>query len=705
MNAHRVRLEPVQLAVEPGADATCTVRVWNTGDVVDAYAVEVLGPAAAWTQVEPATVSLFPGANGVARLTFRPPRTPDVLAGTLPFAVRVQSRDAGMATSVVEEGSLDVAPFAELAAELVPRTSHARFAGRHRVRVMNRGNAPTAVRLSGSEAEQAVELGFSPPALTVPAGGAASSGVRARCTKVSWTAAAQQWTFQVTAETDGTAPVQMQGALEQLPVLGRWTRRAIAIAAVGLVGLTVLHFRGAEIQSTASNLMSGNRAGQASPGGQQQAGGASPVAQASAGATPSAVSSSGTGGTTGGGTGANGTGPGSVVAAATCAGNAIAFSAPNAAQPIPGLSVTFDNGPIARMALIGLSANLGIDVDAEVRVAYSVDGGPVQENALGPANFANTQEYYEARAVTAVTTLGPGSHTIAAFWRISGAAGKTAHMDKRCLTVRSVAGAPADSSPVVAGAHCAGNSITSSAPNAAQPIPGVATTVNDGSSSRRAVVTISANLGVDIDAEVRLAYSVDGGPVQENAFGPANLANHQEYYEAREVTAVITLGPGAHTITPYWRVSGAAGKNAYMDERCLTVESATGAAPVAATCAGSTVSTTASGTAQQMPGMSVTVNNGSAPRLAVVAISANMGVDVDAETRVAYSVDGGPVQENAFGPANLANHQEYYEGRAATAVIPLGPGPHTITAYWRVSGAAGKTSIMNERCLTAESVA
>src|SRR5215470_3820870 len=264
MNAHRIRLEPTQLSVEPGRDAVCTVRVWNTGDVVDAYIVEVLGAAAAWTDVEPATVSLFPGADGVARLTFRPPRTPEALAGPLPFAARVRSQDAGMATSVVEEGSLDVAPFTELAAELLPRTSHARFSGRHRVRVTNRGNAPTAVHLSGSDAEQAVALAFSPPALTVPAGGVASSGVRARCTRVSWTAAPQQWAFQVTAEAEGTAPVQMQGALEQLPVFGRWTRRAIAIAAVALVALTVVHFRGAQLQSAASNLMSGNRAGQAS---------------------------------------------------------------------------------------------------------------------------------------------------------------------------------------------------------------------------------------------------------------------------------------------------------------------------------------------------------------------------------------------------------------------------------------------------------
>jgi hypothetical protein len=300
--------------------------------------------------------------------------------------------------------------------------------------------------------------------------------------------------------------------------------------------------------------------------------------------------------------------------------------------------------------------------------------------------------------------VGTGPHSIAAFWRISGVAGKTAHMDRRCLTVRSAASGTPDSSPIVAATNCAGNAVSYSAPNAAQPIPGLTVAVNNGGSSRRAVVTLSANLGVDVDAEVRVAYSVDGIAAQENVFGPANLANHQEYYEAREVTAVIPLGPGAHTITPYWRISGAAGKTASMDKRCVTVESATSSATVAATCGGGSVSTTASNVAQPMPGLSVTVNNGSAARSALVAVSANLGVDVDAETRVAYSVDGGPAQENAFGPANLANHQQYYEGRAATAVIPLGPGTHTIAAYWRVSGAAGKAATMDERCLTVDSV-
>jgi hypothetical protein len=696
MNAHRIRLEPSALAVEPGGEATCTVRIWNTGDVVDAYAVEVLGAAAAWTAVEPATVSLFPAASGVVTLRFRPPRTPEAPAGTLPFAVRVQSRDAGMATSVVDEGALDIAPFTDVAAELLPRTSHARFTGRHRVRLTNRGNAPATVRLSGSDPEQAVSLAFSPRALPVAAGGVAGAGVKARATRVAWLSGPRQWAFQVTAEAGDATPVQMQGALEQLPVIGRWTRRAIALVAVGLAAAAVWHYNGAAI----SSVLSGSHSAQATPGGGlPSAGAASPVAQTSPSATPSVKPSSG--GPPGGGP----PGPPAVVMASACAGNAVALSAPAAAQAMPGLSLTFDNGAVGRTELIDLSADLSVDVDAEVRVAYSVDGGPAQENAYGPANLANVQTGAEARAVTALTGLGPGTHFVIPYWRVSGVAGKTAHIGQRCITARGVDGGAPAGSPVVAGATCAGSTISYSAPGAAQPIPGLTTTINDGASSRQALVTMSANVGVDTGAEVRLAYSVDGTAAQEYAYGPGNFANHQEYYEGREVTAVIPLGPGPHTITPYWRVSGVAGKTAVMDERCLTIVSAANGAPVAGTCAGGTVSATASGAGQPMPGMSVTVSSGPAAHSAVVAVSADMGVDAGAEARVAYSVDGGPAQEYAFGPANLAEHQQYAEGRQAISVIPLGPGSHTITAYWRVSGPPGATAVAVERCLTAESVA
>jgi len=393
-----------------------------------------------------------------------------------------------------------------------------------------------------------------------------------------------------------------------------------------------------------------------------------------------------------------------MVPATACAGNAVSYSAPAGAAPIPGLSVTVNNGGVARQAFVSVSANLGVDTDAEVRVAYSVDGGPATENAFGPANLANHQQYYETRAVTAVIPLAAGSHTIAAYWRISGAAGRAAYMDRRCLTVKSVLSSPPASSLVVAAAACASGVITYSAPGGATPIPGLAVTVDNGSVARQALVNVSANLGVDANAEVRVAYSVDGGPAQENAYGPANLANYQQYYEGRDVRAVIPLAAGTHTVTAYWRISGAAGRAAHMDKRCLTVESAAAGA-ASATCPANAVSYGSAGAAAPIPGLSVAVDNGGGPRLALVEVTGNLGVDADAEVRLAYSVDGGPPAENAYGPANLANHQQYYEGRDATAVIPLGPGSHTITAYWRISGAAGKTAYMDKRCLTVEYVA
>jgi hypothetical protein len=89
------------------------------------------------------------------------------------------------------------------------------------------------------------------------------------------------------------------------------------------------------------------------------------------------------------------------------------------------------------------------------------------------------------------------------------------------------------------------------------------------------IVQFSADTGVETGAEVRISYEVDGGAPQEDVFGPANLADHQEFFEARAVIAVISLGPGTHRITPFWRVSGAPGKNAFMDSRCVTAESKT----------------------------------------------------------------------------------------------------------------------------------
>ena len=105
------------------------------------------------------------------------------------------------------------------------------------------------------------------------------------------------------------------------------------------------------------------------------------------------------------------------------------------------------------------------------------------------------------------------------------------------------------------------------------PISGSTVTVNNGVSARNVVLQFSAAAGVDAGAEIRFGYRVDGGAIQ--FFGPQNLANNTEFWQTRTNLSVARLGPGVHTIVPHWRVSGAVGKAARMDDRCITAEKTT----------------------------------------------------------------------------------------------------------------------------------
>src|SRR4051812_45417499 len=96
--------------VEPGATTTATMRVRNTGQVVDQFAIDVVGHCADWTTVEPKIVNLLPGSDVEVTITFAPARSPEVAAGVVPFGLRVISRE-DPAGSTVAEGSVEVAPF------------------------------------------------------------------------------------------------------------------------------------------------------------------------------------------------------------------------------------------------------------------------------------------------------------------------------------------------------------------------------------------------------------------------------------------------------------------------------------------------------------------------------------------------------------------------------------------------------------------
>ena len=83
-----VTLSAKTVEVQPGSVATCVVTVKNTGTVVDQFTIDILGDPAGFAAAEPATLSLFPGAEGTATVFFRPPRAAETPTGELPFGVR-----------------------------------------------------------------------------------------------------------------------------------------------------------------------------------------------------------------------------------------------------------------------------------------------------------------------------------------------------------------------------------------------------------------------------------------------------------------------------------------------------------------------------------------------------------------------------------------------------------------------------------------
>ena len=228
-------LRPSRVEVRPGERASLTVTVRNTGSVVDEMRLDVLGPAAGWATVEPATISMFPGGEGTATVTFAPPRASSTPSGEMPFAVRVASKEDPEG-STVEEGTLTVSAFTEMAIELVPRTSRGRRSGRHEITVANQGNETAEAMLSGLDTGEALRFVFEPPALVVAPGAVGFAKVRLKAHQRFWRGVARTHSFRVTAEAPDHEPLTADGTFVQEPMLPRWAMRALlALLALALM--------------------------------------------------------------------------------------------------------------------------------------------------------------------------------------------------------------------------------------------------------------------------------------------------------------------------------------------------------------------------------------------------------------------------------------------------------------------------------------
>lgn len=233
------------LTVAPGGVATTTLTVRNGLDIVEAYSLEVVGDCAAWTTVEPARVSLYPGTSTTVTVRLAPPRSPAARAGEFPLGIRVLPTERPELVTVPET-TVTVTPFQELQAAIAPRRRRGWLRGRYRTSVRNLGNAPGSVVFTPGQAGEDLRFKVTPEKLRLEPGESGEVRLQARARKLIWFGKQASWPFEVTvgpeevkppgkesADTPAEVPTAAQrpvlgGEFLQLPIFPKWLLALLA---------------------------------------------------------------------------------------------------------------------------------------------------------------------------------------------------------------------------------------------------------------------------------------------------------------------------------------------------------------------------------------------------------------------------------------------------------------------------------------------
>jgi hypothetical protein len=236
------------LSVAPGEEATCELRVRNDGDVVDQFSVDLIGEAVAWTRAEPATVNLMPGGEATVVIVFAPPRDAEVLAGTYAFGVRVRSREIPE-FSEVEEGHVEVEPFVEIDAELLPTRRRGRKKARYQLAVENAGNRAVPVEIEAFDPEDdQLDIRVGRTFFAVQPGTVALIKVRAKPFHRFLRGEPRHHPFELRVlrvpdeEQEPEEPLVVKGLMIQERLLPGWVLPVLAVLALGATALVALWY-------------------------------------------------------------------------------------------------------------------------------------------------------------------------------------------------------------------------------------------------------------------------------------------------------------------------------------------------------------------------------------------------------------------------------------------------------------------------------
>ena len=236
-HAVQVTLAQREVAAQLGTPVTVEVLVRNNGTIVEELTVVVGGPAAVWASVEAPELSLFPGAEATARVTFTAPRAPTTPSGPAPFQISARSQ-VNFNVAASESGILTVQSYAEPSTQLSPHTASGRFGGKHRLTVQNDGNVPLQGPVEVSDPDELLRFTVRPQVLGIPPGERGVAVIRSKPRKRIWWGTPARRPFKIQVRPVGLPPVESDAALEQIPIVPRGMLPVAGLALAAVLGVS-----------------------------------------------------------------------------------------------------------------------------------------------------------------------------------------------------------------------------------------------------------------------------------------------------------------------------------------------------------------------------------------------------------------------------------------------------------------------------------
>lgn len=164
-----VSMRDARLIAEPGQYSVTTAEVRNPGAIVETYDMRVLGPAAAWVDVSPPFVSLFPGESEDVTITLQPPMSSRIAAGTYVIGLQAMSQVRPEASTTAEL-SVDVPPFYRFRCYVAQSSFTVRTKATMLVQVVNEGNSTVTYGISAEDPEGYLNVKPASPTITLAPG-------------------------------------------------------------------------------------------------------------------------------------------------------------------------------------------------------------------------------------------------------------------------------------------------------------------------------------------------------------------------------------------------------------------------------------------------------------------------------------------------------------------------------------------------------